>query len=225
MKYINIIIPSRGRPDILSRLLESWAKTSNISISDITVVLDEDDQQNYPKFTSVRYVWYPGKRLNLVQKLNGEATEAAKNYPVVSFMGDDCVFHTPGWEQKIIEWQQKHHSICYCNDLLQEETLPNNVFIDSSIINALGFMAPRELNHYYIDNYWKDLGIRLRKIKYFPDVIIEHRHWSNSKAQKDETYNSAESLMGIDQKTWDNYRLEKLAMDVQNIEQFQLNNL
>lgn len=191
------------------------------------MILDEDDHQNYEKLYNgelgkkAEVMFVMGPQLKLVEKLNLTALGWEKEgYLCVGFMGDDCVFMTPGWEDVIIHWQKKHKGICYGNDLLQGENLPNNVFIHVDIIAALGFMAPPELQHYYIDNYWKDLGLRLNNIQYFENVVIEHRHWSNQKEQKDATYTNAESLMGQDRAAWDNYRETKLAEDVQIINDY-----
>lgn len=221
MKKIIIIVPSRGRPHLMKRLIESWKRTT-LGHSDILMVLDEDDHGKYD-------IWEPGVELavnfghqgTLVEKLNDYCMNwGSEGYIAVSFMGDDCVFMTPGWELPILEWLETNDGICYCNDLLQGETLPNNVFIHVDIVSALGFMAPPELKHYYIDNYWKDLGLRLNKLKYFNEIVIEHRHWSNNKEVRDATYTEAEKLMGADKATWDEYRLTKLTNDVQKIKDY-----
>lgn len=208
-KKIAILVPTRSRPEIFLRLLESWEKTTSRK-SQLMPIIDSDQVERYDKALSrcpEAFVCSHREGIpTLVRKLNiGAGAHIA--YPIISFMGDDCVFQTADWEDQIINWQEKNKGICYCNDQLQEGSLPNNVFIHSEWIEALGFMAPPVLNHYYIDNYWMDLGLRLRKLKYFHDIVIEHRHWSNGKAEKDDTYQNAESkFMQQDQIIWDLYR-------------------
>lgn len=224
-KEIIVIVPSRGRPDNAERLVESWKNTTQ-GKSLILFVLDGDDYQQYNTFVTIsgiETVVIPKKRELLTAKLNMFCEDwEEEGAEVISFMGDDCVFLTPGWEDRILEWQRENKGICYCNDLLQGENLPNNVFIHNDIVSALGFMAPPVLQHYFIDNYWKDLGIRLGKLKYFPEIVIEHRHWSNGKSQKDETYIQAENtLMGTDRAAWDKYRETELANDVQKIKDYE----
>jgi hypothetical protein len=58
--------------------------------------------------------------------------------------------------------------IAYGNDLLQSEKLPTAVCMTSNIIDALDYIVPPQLQHMYADNFWKDLGICTKIIKYFP---------------------------------------------------------
>lgn len=227
MKKLTIIVPSRGRPHLMERLLESWKRTT-LGHSRIVMVLDGDDSYHYNEVhnkyvgTAVELAVIFGERRLLTSKLNCFAGDWKEEGSIgVGFMGDDCVFISENWELPIIEWLEKNVGICYGNDLLQGESLPNNVFIHTDIIDALGFMAPPELKHYYIDNYWKDLGLRLDKLKYFPNIIIEHRHWSNKKEVKDTIYTEAEKLMGEDKITWDEKREEILSSSVKKIQDYE----
>jgi hypothetical protein len=226
MRDILMIIPSRSsngkRIASLQRLIQSWRKTTNGS-SDLLLVLDHDDAHHYfggwiPPMVGVTII----PRMKLAPKLNYviEGFVTVGGYKTIGFVGDDVVFQTEDWEAEIVKWHDSNVGISYCNDLLQGETLPNNVFISAEIVQALGFMVPRELQHYYIDNFWKDLGIRLGKLKYFPDTIIEHMHWSNSKSEKDELYTESEKMMGQDQQAFDKYRELAMAADVQKIKNY-----
>lgn len=220
MKEIIIVVPSRGRPLQMKELIESWEKTTS-GRSSILAGIDLDDPtvKDYPSCID-RAVY--GEKFELNQKNNDLCNIGIdKGYPIVGCLSDDFIFHTPGWEDKIIAWQTKNWGICYGDDLLQGQNLPTAPFIHYSIIKALGFAAPRELVHYYIDNYWLELGIRLDKIAFMPDIVIEHKHWSNNKAVKDETYSNSESIMAKDRKVWEDYRLTKLEEDVRKVQLFQ----
>jgi hypothetical protein len=63
-----------------------------------------------------------------------------------------------------------------------------HVAIDSRAVRALGHMAPGELHHLYLDNYWKTLGERTGRMRYLNGVIIEHMHPVAGKAEWDEGY-------------------------------------
>lgn len=219
MEKIAIIVPSRGRPQQMRELMASWLLTSK-GKSVIMMGLDGDDPtlQNYPP--GIQLITTPGGELN--EKNNRLANAALlRGHEIVGCLSDDFIFFTHGWEDIVIHWQEKHRGICYGNDLLQGRALPTAPFIHKDIIIPLGFTAPPELIHYYIDNYWLDLGLRLEKIMYLPQVIIEHKHWSSGKSKKDETYSNSEILMNRDKETWDAYRETKLADDVKKIQSFQ----
>lgn len=226
MKKILILVPSRdqgtGRISNVERLVKSWKDTTSGS-SDLMVIIDEDEADKYPILEKQGVIVFTLPRMNLVPKLNTVAkiythfTATNTKLKVLSFMGDDCVFQTPGWEERVIEWQEANKGICYCNDLLQGEVLPNNVFIWADIVRSLGFMCPPVLQHYYIDNFWLDLGIRLKRMEYFSDIIIEHKHWSNNKAYKDDLYIESEKLMSADRLAWDTYRHLDLDIDTERV--------
>lgn len=223
MRDILIIIPTRSsggtRVQSLDRLIKSWRKTT-YGYSDLAIIMDDDDYKNYGDIFPPMAKLHVGPRLNLVQKLNLTAAHYTDEYHTLCFVGDDVVFETEGWDERITDWMLGHHpGVCYCNDLLQGENLPNNVFLSSEIVKAQGYMVPPVMKHYYIDNYWKDLGIRLGNIKYFPDIIIEHLHWSNGKSEKDQLYSESEKMMAEDQKAFDNYRAERFDSDIKKIKQ------
>jgi hypothetical protein len=224
MRDILIIIPTRSsggtRVQSLDRLIKSWRKTT-YGYSDIMTIVDDDDHEHYRDVLPPTGHHMIMRRTNLVNKLNRAAEEVLDDYHTLCFVGDDVVFHTDGWDERITDWMLGNHpGICYCNDLLQGENLPNNVFISSSIIKAQGYMVPPVMKHYYIDNYWKDLGIRLGKIKYFPDIIIEHLHWSNNKAEKDSLYSESEKMMEEDRQAFDKYRIEQFDSDIKKIKEY-----
>lgn len=224
MRDILIIIPTRSsggtRIESIKRLFKSWRETTD-GYSDILVCMDDDDYQQYIQILPPTSIIQIRSNMKLVEKLNIAAMNYADRYKIVCFVGDDVVFKTEGWEKEVVEWMEKNKpGVCYCNDLLQEETLPNNVFLSSEIVLAMGYMVPSSIQHYYIDNFWKDLGIRLSKLKYFPDIIIEHMHWSNDKAEKDALYTESEKMMETDRQAFDKYRVQKMAEDIEKIKNY-----
>jgi hypothetical protein len=76
---------------------------------------------------------------------------------------------------------------------MQGVNLPTAVFMTSSIVTTLGYMAPPSLYHLFLDNSWKDWGNALRtrdlwRFRYMPDIIIEHLHPQAGKSEWDEGY-------------------------------------
>jgi hypothetical protein len=80
--------------------------------------------------------------------------------------------------------------------------------MQSRMIKALGFMAPPAMRHLYLDNFWKELGEAVGGLVYLPDVIIEHLHPVNGKAEWDERYRAvnAPDKDAADRQAWMEYR-------------------
>lgn len=206
MKQINVIVPTRDRVGGFERLKKSWKETTN-GLSTLTPVVDIDQVEDYQHLTADINLVVSGAESS-VWKINAAARvliEDINPAAIIGFVSDDFVFRTPDWETEIITWQHVNRGICYCNDLLQGENLPTAVFIHRDIVKALGYMGLPSLKHYYVDNYWLDLGHRLGRIKYFPDIVIEHQHWSNNKTAKDKLYSITENHMDQDKRTWDEF--------------------
>lgn len=178
------ICPSRGRPKILERMIDSFNKTA--LISDLVIYLDRDD----PTLNEyeIEHEYIIGDRKTTTQIYN----KALKDYPDCRFyhlINDDAVYQTEGWDKIFMEkLLEKNGGICYGNDLLSNGALPAFPFIDGRIARALGWLQLPTLNHLYGDNAWKHIGHSLNKLFYMPEVIIEHRTWMNQKAEMDETY-------------------------------------
>lgn len=218
---IYILVPTRDKRASLDTLIESYLKTTK-GKSELVILLDQDQSDLYePMFDDKRYskiFFVTMERRSLAPKLNA-ALDMLELEPVMAygFVGDDCMFISEDWEETVYSKLVQNKGIVYCNDLLKGEELPNNVFIHKSIVDSLGFMCPWELQHYYIDNYWKDLGILTNNIHYFPNLIIEHRHYSNGKSLKDALYEDAEKkFLDPDKTAFDNILISgKLRKDAQ----------
>lgn len=200
-----VIVPSRGRPANAARLIEAWKATTRGETL-LAIVTDADDPEAYAYdelqlgehghgFIG-RFILgaVDGQRLRLGGILNrigyGYATESFAR--VIGFMGDDCVPRTEGWDLAVTDALTELGSgIVYGNDLLQGEKLPTAAFMTSDIIRTLGWMCPPTLEHLYIDNAWLELGRSMGRLRYLPEVVLEHMHPDAGKAVQDGTYREA----------------------------------
>jgi hypothetical protein len=192
-----MIVPTRGRPHVMAELIESFGDTRHTA--ELWIGVDQDDERiddyqrvlhDAPNFVHWRRVYTKGmvRALNL---MSFRAVSPVDNYGFdhVGFMGDDHRPRTVGWDAKLeAAIEAMHGGIAYGNDLLQGANLPTHVVMSTRIVRALGKMAPKELTHLYVDNYWKALGERLQRLSYVPDVVIEHMHPVAGKAEWDDGY-------------------------------------
>lgn len=189
-KSVLLIVPTRGRPQKSLEFFEAFKKNS--SITDLVFGLDDDDIE-YPRIPGVIYEVNPRAMMN--GTLNLIANKYASQYDYIAFMGDDHRIRTNEWDVKLVDSiKNLKNGMAYGNDLLQGQTLPTAVLIDSNIVKILGFMAPPKQKHLYLDNFWLDLGTSLKTIRYHSDVIIEHVHFTNNKTEKDNIYEEVNSV-------------------------------
>lgn len=216
------IVPTRGRCDNALRLFEAINATADFT--ELIFAIDHDDVAEYSDLihatagvNNVKVVI--AARMGMNGTLNHWANWMAPDYDYICFMGDDHLPITAGWDTKLCEAIGKEAGIAYGNDLLQGENLPTAVVMSSKIIRALGFMSPPALKHLFLDNFWLAMGHALGNANYLPDVIIEHLHYTNGKAEHDERYaavNNAEMHNG-DQTFFAEYMVSQFENDVENV--------
>lgn len=182
-----VIVPSRGRPEAAAELVDAFERTCTAHTS-LLFALDNDDEdaQRYhdvinsrdpsPKVQAIVGV-SPSR--TMVEALNlGVEFAFHYFYPfALGFMGDDHRPRSRGWDSAYVaELYRLGTGLVYGNDELQSERLPTQVAMTADIPANLGFMAPPELHHLYVDNFWRDLGRRAACISYMPEVTVEHMH-------------------------------------------------
>ncbi len=185
-----VIIPARGRPDKAAEAFD--ALKAHSKISDFMIGLDDDDAHNYPEIDGVIREVNP--RLKMNGTLNLLVNKYHDKYETISFMGDDHLVRTDGWDEKLYApIKERGFGIGYANDLFQGANLPTMVMMSTNISRELGFFAPPKLIHLYMDNFWKTFGQVLGCLDYHADVIVEHMHYMAGKSQVDAQYQEVNS--------------------------------
>ncbi|MFC3986460.1 hypothetical protein [Streptosporangium jomthongense] len=191
MSDLLVIVPSRGRPSNIAALHNAWESTA-AGVADLLVAADEDDPtlKGYQQVCKARQIELTvGPRLRMCPTLSKIAVERAPHHFALGFMGDDHRPRTRGWDRRYVnELHDLGTGIVYGDDLLQHDRLPTQVAMTSDIVQALGWMAPAGLKHLWVDNVWKDLGQAIGRLRYLPDVVVEHMHYLNGKAAEDDRY-------------------------------------
>lgn len=186
-----MIVPSRGRPHNIVALWDAWQATTT-GAAELLVAADGDDP-TLPGYLQVceelQIDLVVGPRLRMVPTLNKVAFEQAPHYFALGFMGDDHRPRTVGFDAHYLAaLRTLGTGFVYGNDLLAGERLPTQVAMTSDIVQALGAMVPAPVNHLWADNQWWDLGHAIDRIRYLPDVVVEHLHPIAGKAADDAGY-------------------------------------
>lgn len=215
MRDLLIIVPTRGRPDGFRRLVDAIRATTTGDVQ-ILACVDRDDAAQYEP---IEDVWYMVKeRRRFVAITNDAARLYAEEFRCLGILGDDTVPRTEGWDATVLATlDELGTGLCYPNDLLQGETLPTVCFITTDIVRALGFMTPPVLVHMYSDDFWLALGKALDRIRYLPDVVIEHLHPSVGKAPSDEVYEESKAQTDTDREALARYLRDGFEDDVAKV--------
>lgn len=197
MDDLLMIVPTRGRPDSVTAILDCWRQTG--ATAGLLFAVDDDDpllagyREHMETINDPRIHWVTGPRLRLCGTLNKVALEYAPRYRFLAFMGDDHRPRTAGWDERLRICLSGGPGIVYGNDLLQGALMPTAVAMTSDIVQTLGYMAPPALVHLCLDLVWLDWGRGMERITYLDDVVIEHMHPANGKAAMDAGYQECNS--------------------------------
>lgn len=216
---LTVLVPSRGRPEAVRDLQRAWDDTST-GAARLVVVVDDDDEW-VPEYTAQRgHLTLVRPRRRLGGTLNVEGLAWARRTWAVGFMGDDHRPRTPGWDADLVDALHDLRSgVVYGNDLYQGEQLPTAVAMTSDLIRILGYMVPPGLVHLFMDDFWRRLGTDLDRLRYLPDVVIEHMHPVTGKAPWDLSYmdNNSADRVTTDRLTWETYLQDRWPGDLQRL--------
>jgi hypothetical protein len=224
--WLTMLIPTRGRPQAAAEVLAACDETDTHSHTTIVFGVDSDDPtlEEYDEVvrgavgtSALVMVIKPGVRRGMVAALNQMVKSLpAKGSGALGFMGDDHRPRTTNWDLKLLDaLGDRRYAVAYGDDLLQGVNLATAVVMTEDIPRELGYMAPPELIHLYVDNAWMDWG-RATSLTYVPDVVLEHMHPAAGKGNGDEGYeleNSTE-VNSADRIAYEKYCSSRLAEDV-----------
>lgn len=190
---LKVLVPSRGRPDNIRRLIDSWGPGGDTH-HELVVGIDYGDETATEYFRVRKehsFVIHIGAndQRGMARVLNTLAASHCWNSEVVGFMGDDHVPRTQDWQARVLDWCRAHpFTVMYGDDTIHGRNLPTAVFMDAKIVRMLGYMVPPDAHHLFLDNFWKFLGESLGTLHFDPQLVIEHMHPIAGKAEWDPGY-------------------------------------
>lgn len=217
-----VIVPSRGRPDNIRRLIDGFQSTIQ-GDTHLLVAVDDDDPA-LPGYLEIEtnFEWLNvtvGPRLRLGGTLNALAPKFVHSFDIIGFMGDDHLPRTVGWDLAVSD-AMSPAGVVYGNDLIQGANLPTAVFMNSSVVKSLGYFVPRGLIHLYFDNTWKDWGEASNQLVYLDHIVIEHLHPLAGTAENDAGYEEVNSgaMYSADEARYQEYHASgEFAADVEKL--------
>ena len=218
-----VIVPSRGRPQNLARLLDSVHATARL-VTHLHVAVDEDDEK-LPQYEAVMAkaggendVLESGPRKGLVAWTNEVAVRRAGEYPFLASLGDDMVPRTPGWDRALTRaiTDMGGTGFSYPFDGTRED-VPEACVMSAGIVQALGWMMLPDLKHFWCDNVWADLGRGAGCIRHLRAVAVDHLHPGAKTAAPDRTYADSGTKIPEDRDAYFAWRAGRMADDVKTV--------
>ena len=223
MSELAVIVPTRGRVAACRELIDTFDDLCGDD-THLIFAVDRDDPElgAYIELAQLDGVTvFTNDDLGSMNRaLNACAHYFRDRFDFIGFMGDDHRPRTDRWDQWLLaELRATPGAVVYGNDLFQGHKLPTQVFMDARIVRTLGWFAPPELRHMYLDNFWLELGRRLNTLIYVPDVIIEHMHPVAHKSEWDDTYKATNhpTVYKQDHAAFQQYVVDRLDTDVARI--------
>lgn len=190
-----VLVPSRGRPENLKRLIDEVHKTSR-GLTHVIAGVDEDDPRlkdyialRKTTLESGDHIITSQHRRNLVQWTNHLAQMHRGQYRFLASLGDDMVPRTKGWDVKLtgcIDEDFQGTGFAYPWDAIRDD-IPEAYVLSANIEEALGWVMMPKLNHWYNDNVIADLGFGAGCIRQLRGVYVEHINVGTGRATVDQT--------------------------------------
>jgi hypothetical protein len=225
MLELAVIVPTRGRPDNILKVIGAWDFTNAWDVADLVLVADADDPEigGYRDIAQmdtipIRLVevseWRP-----MVHKLNEVATALAEEgrYFALGFAGDDHLPQTINWAKTYLaQLHELGTGMVYGDDGYQGVKLSTEWAVTSDAVKALGRMVPAPVEHMYCDNAMMDLFKEAGALRHLPQVRIEHMHPIVKKAPTDAQYQRVNhrDQFRKDRASYEGWRRSGMAADV-----------
>lgn len=221
MPDLAILVPTRGRPGNVRKVIEAWDFTNGWSHADLILIVDGDDPElaGYQALERVELYQVP-RWMPMVHKLDLAARELAGRYWALGFAGDDHLPQTIGWSERYLTvLRELGTGMVYGDDGYQGAKLSTEWAMTSDVIRALGRMVPAPVEHMFCDNAVLDLFTSAGAARHLPEIRIEHMHPAAGKAQTDEQYQRVNSRgqMSADRQRYQGWQRTERAAHVRAV--------
>ena len=233
MPELAIIVPTRGRPGNIRKVISAWDFTNAWDVADLILAVDVDDpeyqgyvdlyeEHRHPDTGEQLFsVHYQARWVPMVQKLNDTAQELAPAYFAVGFAGDDHLPQTIDWAKRYLTiLHEMGTGMVYGDDGYQGRKLSTEWAVTSDVIRALGRMVPAPVEHMYCDNSMMDLFNGAGALRHLPEIRIEHFNpYAGGKAPMDAQYKRVNhrDQYSKDGKAYQRWRSSGMVTDINKV--------
>jgi hypothetical protein len=204
-KRISLLLPTRGRPKLVERFLDSVVKQSaHPELVEIILCVDDDDIASHGIIFSrltLKLIIVPRQSMGSYNTICLENSSGG----ITIAVNDDIVIRTAGWDEKVRALDARYPDgiyLGYCNDLFKGRKISTFPILSRETCALLAEPYPRIYKGAFIDMHLMDIFRRLEKrghdrIAYAEDIVFDHVHYRVNPAALDATY-SERSRFGDD---------------------------
>lgn len=208
-KTISIILPTRKRPEWLSRLIVSIIETSqNTRDIEICARVDYDDIETIETLHSFSNQIDIKISIGTRQTCHGYYWNDAWNLAtgdVLQMSSDDFVYHTQGWDVEILKAINKYEdkmAFVFGSDGIQEGFIGTHFFIHKRWAEKLGYFVTMKTNVFYHDTWNDEIAKLIGRKVYLPELYFEHKHWSTHPGTRDQVHDEARQNCKDEDSIW-----------------------
>ena len=230
---ISFCCPSRGRPELAKRLVDTATSTQK-GETEFLFYLNDDDPalEKYKDLLDEKH-YTVGPNQSTCYSWNLMSRKA--KHDIVMLMGDDVQVQTTGWDEKIKkqidEYKDKILMVVPSDGrtkgtlnltdkikLWPDKPLPAAHFaVHKNWVNALGYLAPPFFWHWHVDSYTQKVARKLGRCLYLPTVVFK------AKKMFDDTGKQVRTHLNINNRdnfVWDRVKKRHLNADVNALQDF-----
>jgi hypothetical protein len=215
-----VIVPSRGRPGSIARMLDAVHATRRLD-THVHVCADDDDE-TLPQYEAVMAraaedgdKITTGPRNGLCGWTNTIALDRAGEYRFLASFGDDMVPRTPGWDFLLTRGitDMGGTGITYPWDGTRED-IPEAPVVSSDIVTALGWFFLPGVEHWFGDDALGEIGRRAGCIRHLRAVHVEHLHPGLGVTPFDKTNQDSSKTLAADRAVYREWRRTRMDEDI-----------
>lgn len=231
---ISFCCPSRGRPELAKRLVDTATETQKGNTEFLFYLNDDDEKLEQYKdlLDETHYIIGPNQSTCYSWNLMAERA----NNDIVMLMGDDVRVQTKNWDSIIsAEFDKYEDKILMVvpsdgrkkgTKNLEKETklwgddpLPAAHFaVHKNWTNTLGYLAPVYFWHWHVDSYTQKVARKLNRCLYLPTVEFKAKKMLNDNAGKQIRKNL--NIKQRDDFVWSKVKNRHLESDVSILRKF-----
>lgn len=183
---ISLLLPTRGRPSELARMVSSVRATAKTNVQ-IVLYVDDDDGTDYAAFRNDATIKV-GPRIRQMTRCWNEIVPLATG-DIFCLANDDIIFRTQGWDLMV----EAAFSGCADKILLvhgddlggQRERFGPHPFISRRWVETVGYFLPPYFSSEYGDTWLAEVANAVGRRKFLP-FVVEHMHFCWGKAEQDQ---------------------------------------